>query len=120
MAVKTWTELREYVQANFIENYDEDITAEQLRVFLIDLLDTLSTILINGLADMRRGKINVTTAGTYIEFSRPFDDLDYEVIGMVISGHAKVSFYETDFTVDGFMVHPLQNGEYRYIAVPLS
>jgi len=118
MGVKTWTELHDYVQEHFIENYDEDITAEQLRIFLIDLLDTVSNVIISGIADIRRGSVNVTTAGTDITFSRPFDDLDYIVIGNVISGHAVVRHFESDFAADKFKVTPLQNGIYTYVALP--
>lgn len=119
MAVKTWTELHEYVQAHFIENYDEDITAEHLRVLLIDLLDTLSAVISTGISEVRRGSVDVTTAGTQITFINAFEDLDYIVIGHVVSGKAIVRHEEYDFTVNGFKVKPVVNGKYTYIAVPV-
>jgi hypothetical protein len=118
MAVKTWTELHEYVQEYFLENYDEDITAEHLRVFLVDLLDTIAAVISSGSTDIRRGKVYCTTAGTLVSFDQEFDDMNFVIIGRVYDGHKIILHQEYDITTTGLTVKPVLNGYYSYVAVP--
>ena len=118
MAVKTWSELHQYIQQYFTENFDEDITGEQLRVFLTNLLDTVASHVVSGIEEVRRGRVNVTTAGTLVTFKAEFEN-DYVIWGKVMAGTSKVGHYEYNRTTTGLMVKPVINGVYEYIAVPL-
>ena len=116
--VKTWAELHQYVQQFFTENYDEDITAEHLKVFLTDLLNTVSSYVVSGIAEVRRGKVNVTTAGTQITFNPAFENTDYVILGKVMVGKNKVNHSEYNRTKEGLMIKPVVNGVFEYQAVP--
>ena len=120
MAVQTFTYLRNYVQSYFLENYDEEITAQHLRTFLTDLLDSLEAITSVEEDQIRRGSQSVSTAGTTITFDLAFDDTNYIVIGKCTSGNNKILYQEYDYTASNFKVKPVANAIFKYIAIPLS
>ncbi len=118
MAVKTWTELHQYVQLHFLENYDEDITAEQLRIFLTDLLDTIAAVISSGSTDIQRGKVYCTTSGSWVSFDQEFENLNFVIIGRVYDGNKIILHQEYGVTTKGLYVKPVLNGYYSYVAVP--
>ena len=119
MAVKSWNDLKSYVQQYFLENYDEEITAEQLRVILIDLIDTISMYLSSNEGQIRKGAANVLTSGSQIVFDTPFSDTSYVVLGNCFALNNLVLHSEYDFTTTGFKVKPAINGRYKYVAFPV-
>jgi hypothetical protein len=118
MAVKSWNELKSYVQQYFLENYDEEITAEQLRVILIDLIDSTSMYIQSNEGQIRKGTVNVLTSGTVVTFDTPFADTNYVVIGNCFASNNLVLHSEYDFTTVSFKVKPAINGRFKYVAFP--
>lgn len=118
MAVKTWTELRAYVQAKFLENFDKDITGEHLRIFLTDLVDTITSEIASGTTEVRRGSVYVTTAGFVVTYDLAFSDLNYEIVGQVWVDGNPVIHSESDKTQSSIKITPSENGIYRYMAIP--
>ena len=118
MAVRSWNELKSYVQQYFLENYDEEITAEQLRVFLIDLIDSVAMYFQSNEGTIRKGTVSVLTSGTQVIFEVPFSDTNYVVIGNCFAANNLVLHSEYDFTTTGFKVKSAINGRYKYVAFP--
>ncbi len=119
MAVRSWNELKSYVQQYFLENYDEEITAEQLRIILVDLIDTISMYLSSNEGQIRKGAANVLTSGSLVVFDTPFSDTNYVVIGNCFALNNLVLHSEYDFTASGFKVKPAINANYKYVAFPV-
>lgn len=123
--IKTPAEIRAMVTQYIIENNNGEITGEQMRTILIDLIDTMESGITTGTEQSKSKKdIPVTTDGTWISFDEPFAEgtevlVLYEVRSDTGVKIACDFLQESATQHEKFKITPIWNGTLKYVAFPV-
>lgn len=127
MAVRTPAEIRAQITQYIIENYNGEITGEQVRSILTDIIDTFEPYLsVGALLPVADEDVDINTGGTWVEYPKAFPEgtkVVPNVVEIIGTNGARVLGYSISQDSAtrhlGFTIYPMMAGKLKYTANPI-